>query len=301
MRNHSLRPGSRDKQAGNLGGFMQVVRFSDIAHFTARAKAFLIQHEAEHNLTLGIMANLSAYPERFQNPYLAAVEDGPKVLATAVMTPPRNVVLSRCNATSAAELFATDLHNSGWSVPAVAGPPPNAEAFARWWQALTGQSYGISLAMRIYSLQTVRPVTGVPGKLRRAAPADRDLLIRWATDFASEALAESHPTGVEELVDRLLTSTIAGYVIWEDGGPVSMSVYSGPTPNGIRIGQVYTPPEHRRKGYASVCVAALSQMLLDQGRTFVFLFTDLANPTSNHIYQEIGYRPVADVTEFKFM
>jgi predicted GNAT family acetyltransferase len=79
-----------------------------------------------------------------------------------------------------------------------------------------------------------------------------------------------------------------------------MAGHTGPTPNGIRVISVYTPPHLRGRGYASACVAALSQRLLDQGRKFCFLFTDLANPTSNHIYQEIGYEPVRDIDQWRF-
>ena len=90
-------------------------------------------------------------------------------------------------------------------------------------------------------------------------------------------------------------------MIWEaDGKPVSMAGYSGPTPNGIRIGAVYTPKDQRRKGYASACTAGLSQHLLDLGFQFCFLFTDLLNPTSNHIYQQIGFEPVSDVDQYSF-
>jgi hypothetical protein len=89
--------------------------------------------------------------------------------------------------------------------------------------------------------------------------------------------------------------------VWVNGGkPVSMVCHTGPTPHGIRVSFVYTPPEQRRKGYASACTAALSRRLLDAGYQFCFLFTDLGNPTSNHIYQDIGYRPVCDVDEYRF-
>jgi predicted GNAT family acetyltransferase len=74
----------------------------------------------------------------------------------------------------------------------------------------------------------------------------------------------------------------------------------GLTPNGIRIGPVYTPPGLRRRGYASACVAAASQAQLDSGRRSCFLFADNANPTSNHIYLTIGYQPVSDVTVYRF-
>jgi predicted GNAT family acetyltransferase len=76
--------------------------------------------------------------------------------------------------------------------------------------------------------------------------------------------------------------------------------HGGPTPHGMRIGPVYTPPEHRRQGYASAATSAVSQHLLDGGRRFCFLYTDLANPTSNHIYQEIGFQSVCDVEVYRF-
>ena len=98
-----------------------------------------------------------------------------------------------------------------------------------------------------------------------------------------------------ELLKRGATRTVnlelsPGY----DGEPVSFGGFGGLTPNGIRIGPIYTPPELRRRGYASALTAALTQMLLDRGRRFCFLFTDLANPTSNSIYQRIGFRPIGD-------
>ena len=90
-------------------------------------------------------------------------------------------------------------------------------------------------------------------------------------------------------------------MFWEDGGAaVSMAGFGGRTPNGVRIGPVYTPPELRGRGYASALTAALTQRLLDGGLRFCFLFTDLANPTSNSIYQRIGYEPVSDFDFWSF-
>ena len=91
----------------------------------------------------------------------------------------------------------------------------------------------------------------------------------------------------------------AGVVLWEDERTVSLAAFGNPTPNGIRIGPVYTPPEHRRHGYASALVAELSARLLAE-RRFCFLFTDLANPTANRIYEQIGYRRVCEAAEIVF-
>jgi predicted GNAT family acetyltransferase len=79
-----------------------------------------------------------------------------------------------------------------------------------------------------------------------------------------------------------------------------MASYGGPTPNGLRIGSVYTPPEYRRRGYASACTAATCEFILASGRSFATLFTDLANPTSNRIYQAIGFEPVCDAVQYGF-
>ena len=79
-----------------------------------------------------------------------------------------------------------------------------------------------------------------------------------------------------------------------------MAGWGGRTPNGVRIGPVYTPPSLRRRGYGSAVTAAVSAERLASGLRFCFLYTDLANPTSNRIYSEIGYEPVCDSADCAF-
>ena len=106
---------------------------------------------------------------------------------------------------------------------------------------------------------------------------------------------------MERNLESRFGSEGTGFWLWEDGGqPVSLAGFGGPTPTGIRIGPVYTPPEHRRRGYATTLVADLSSWLLGHGHRACFLYTDLANPTSNRIYVEIGYQRVCDAMEFSF-
>ena len=81
---------------------------------------------------------------------------------------------------------------------------------------------------------------------------------------------------------------------------MSLAGFAGPTPNGIRIGPVYTPPELRGHGHGTAVTAGVSQLLLDRGHKFCFLYTDLANSTSNAIYMRIGYEPVCDSRELAF-
>jgi uncharacterized protein len=276
---------------------VNVIRFDDATEYYERVKSYLLLHEAHHNLVIGIVESLICNPDRFiDRPYLATVEADDTVLAVAVRTPPYKLVISRAIDVQALSAIAQDLNSS--PLPGVIGSAPEAEAFAQVWQTVTGQSYRNEMSLRIYQLEAVQPLPQVNGYLRQATHADRNLLIDWSKAYIEEAVPEEANKDIERIVDRQLSE--GTLYIWQDERPVSMAARIGSTPNGIRINNVYTPPEYRRQGYASTCVAQLSQLLLDEGRKYCFLFTDLANPTSNHIYQSIGYQPVCDVNSYKF-
>jgi hypothetical protein len=285
---------------------MDLTRYDDPVHFVPQAEPFLLAHEAAHCLPLGLCATLLAQPDAAAPPpYLAIVNLGAHVVIVALRTPPHNVVLSLipdlAHVDAAMALLAADLRLVyGARLPGVLGPSTISRAFAARWELTTGQRFRPGMRERIYRLDAVRPVSGVPGHLRRATQLDRDLLLRWGHAFDQEALGGRESSDVEALVDRMLTFEQRGAYLWDDGQPVSLAAYGGPTTHGIRIGPVYTPPERRGRGYASAAVAGLSQRLLDDGRQFCTLFTNLANPTSNHIYQTIGYTPVCDMDEYQF-
>ena len=180
------------------------------------------------------------------------------------------------------------------------GPSEVADAFATAWARATGERPALTSRQRIYRLEQVVPVSGVEGECRLATTADSPLLTEWMGSFLREALPGMQADPATTL-DRWLNSPGRELHLWEVGGrPVSMAGAGGRTPNGIRIASVYTPPGCRGRGYASALVARLSQRQLDRGRRFCFLFTDLSNPTSNRIYQRLGYTPVSDSHEYSF-
>lgn len=283
---------------------MRLVRYDDPEAYYQRVEPFLVAHEAAHCLQLGICNMLRRQPVGDAPPYLAAVErDAGGVAAVILRTPPNNIVLSLMDAgerDDALALAADDLRATYPEMPGVTGPRDIVADFAALWHAHTGQSFQIARHERIYQLERVVPVRGVPGSFRRAGQADRAVLIEWLDAFQKEALPGVNEYDAGEFASRMIAGEGRDGYVWEDGAPVSLAACGSPTPHGIRAGPVYTPPDRRGHGYASACVAALSQALLDQGRRFVFLFTDLANPTSNHIYQTIGYTPVCDVDEYRF-
>jgi uncharacterized protein len=278
---------------------MQLHRFDTIQAFCDRAQNYLLQHEAEHNLLLGILHTLQHDPDRYpEPPYLAIVEANSQVLAVAIRTPPYKMVLSKAMDLEALKLIAQDVQEHGKPVPGVSGLVAEVAAFLQVWQALTGQSSRRTMEMRIHQLSQVQPVATAKGYLRPATEGDRPFLLGWFTTFINE-IGEI----ASETPERMLESGLKrqSVYLWEDGTPVSWASGSQSLPTAARIGPVYTPLEHRRKGYATACVAALSQKLLDQGCKRCFLFTDLANPTSNHIYKQIGYHPVCDWHDYSFI
>ncbi len=277
---------------------MDLRHFADADGFLAAAGAFLVRREAEHNLILGICSSLGETPERYGEPYLAVVERDGIVVAAALRTPPFRLVLSEIDDPAAVDTLVAD--NLPRQMPGVTGPTEQVRRFAETWNARGGPHATLASSERIYRLTTVIPARPTAGTRRLATLQDRDLVIAWTEAFMREAFGSADPVEVAADVDRWLARRGRTIHLWEDGEPVSLCGVGGETPNGIRIGPVYTPPEVRGRGYASALVAAVSQAELDAGRTFCFLFTDQANPTSNHIYQAIGYVPVRDVDAYAF-
>jgi hypothetical protein len=278
----------------------RVRRFATASSFLEAASPFLVEREAQHNLMFGICANLIADPQfPTAPPYLATISRADRVIAAAVMTPPWNVVLSVVDDPDAIPALADDLEAAGLKLPGAVGPVDVVRAFADLWTRTHDLTSSLAVAERIYRLERVVPPVGVPGHGRIATTADRDLLVTWVGAFMDEAL-ERRREEATAFVDRSFQMKTRTWYLWEDDGPVSVAAAGGPTPNGIRIGPVYTPPDRRRRGYASAVTALASQTELDSGRRFVFLFTDLSNPTSNKIYQQIGYEPVIDVDLLTF-
>jgi predicted GNAT family acetyltransferase len=215
------------------------------------------------------------------------------VVAVALRTPPRNLILSEVDAHDAVVLLADEL--AGEEIPGVVGPPEAVRRFAERWTERTGDAWQVQLEERIFRLRRVVAPRPTSGLVRAASGADRDLVIAWLAAFEREVLPEQSPeTQLAESVDESLAGVGRRLFLWDDPEPVSLVGAGGATPNGIRIGPVYTPPRFRGRGYASALTAAVSQAMLDEGRRFCFLYTDLANPTSNRIYIAIGYEPVTD-------
>jgi uncharacterized protein len=278
---------------------VRVVKARDPRDFLQRA-APLLADEARHNLLLGLAGTLRDDPSLYRDHELWLVEDGSVVIGAALRTPPYNLVLG--DGTEAAlDALARE---TGAEIPGAVGALPEIDGFVDACVRLHGVTPEPRVRQGIYALETVVSPPTPPGRSREATTADRALLSRWWGAFGAEALGalEQDEEQNARNVDHRLATPGNGVVLWEvEGEPVCAVGYGSPTPTGVRIGPVYTPPEHRGRGYASALTAQVSSAQLAAGRSFCFLYTDLANPTSNKIYLAIGYRRVCDSVQYAFV
>ena len=278
---------------------IRLERFETVGEYLVRVGTFLSEREAEHNLILGICTHLEVARELFEGPPdLIVAIGGFRVVATAVRTPPFNIVLSEVDDPAALEALA-EAFTTG-EVAGLTGPADHAATFSELWSERTGRGHRLTMNERIHRLTAVVRPAQVRGVLRAAMRTDRDVLAAWLRAFESEAFGKEVPADAPSTVDRWLSGRGRTMYVWDDGGPVSMCGVGGTTPHGSRIGPVYTPRELRNQGYVTAAVAGVSQAQLDTGRRYCFLFTDLANPTSNHIYASVGYEPVRDISMYSF-
>jgi uncharacterized protein len=272
-----------------------ILRHTSPRAFRARAEAWLLEREAENNLILGLAAQLEESITGYKPPiYLATIERNKEILGCAFRTPPFNLGITRLPAEAVMPL-AADVAEIYDSLSGVLGPDSEAAALAAAWVSLRRVVVREAMRERIYRLERViDPEDPAVGYVRPATESDLGIVTKWGNAFSAEAGVPANEERMQELIAR------ERILLWEDGGPRSMAASSGDTPNGSRVGYVYTPSEWRRRGYASACVAALSRQIIEGGRRFCFLYTDLSNPTSNSIYQRIGYEPVCDVVDYRF-
>ena len=264
------------------------------------AGEFLEAREAEHNLIFGICSSMEADPTQYPAPpFLATVLHGDRVVGAAIRTPPWRLVLSVMDHPGAAHRLVDDLMDE--VLPGVVGPSMAAEHFAEGWTRATGASAKLLRHERAFRLSEVTPPRPAPGAMVASDTSHHELLATWARAFREEAVPDGPAQDWDAMAERWIKGIGRRAFLWVDGDRVvSLTGVGGVTPHGIRVGPVYTPPADRGRGYASNLVAEASQLQLDSGREFVFLFTDLANPTANRIYQDIGYEPVIDIDEYDF-
>jgi predicted GNAT family acetyltransferase len=265
-----------------------------------RLREYLAREEATNSIQLSGFHDRDAFAPGEQ--VLVALRDG-AVVGVATLPPPFNPVLSHVEHDAALPALAGHAHQHGWRPPGVMGPGDTARAFAMAWRDLTGQEVRPGMVQRILAATSV-DLPAVQGRSRRASAGDRDIIRDWIAAFVIEAQHGTPEEAARAAADfvSMEPASARGTLLWLDTSdlPVSLAHHKAPTRRGVRIGPVYTPPAHRRHGYAAAVTAATTQVMLDQGFDFVCLYTDATNPTANHVYESIGYRLVTTSMQYRF-
>jgi predicted GNAT family acetyltransferase len=181
-------------------------------------------------------------------------------------------------------------------LPELAGVSGPADIVERAVAALADRREQRRTGLRLFRLDELTPPASVTGEPRAATVADRGLIADWYRAFGAEA--GSLGVNLEEAVDQALGSGRV-WLWYADAKPVSLAARREPEAGSARVGPVYTPPAERGHGYGSAVTAAATRDILDLG-AIPALFTDLANPTSNKIYQRLGYYAVEDRLQVMF-
>ncbi|MGC5361754.1 GNAT family N-acetyltransferase [Streptomyces sp. DT24] len=268
----------------------------DVDAFRAAAGGYLAADPVRNTVLLTVAATVSsqgphAYgsdaPARFG--WWRGALDG-VVAGAFAHTPPHHLQLGPMP-DSIARTLVRDCLSGGPAVIGVGGGARTVRSVADEWAA-TGGSWSVHREQRCYQLGDLVWAQPRPaGAARTAEAADVPLVARWFAEFA-EAIGEGGTDVRAQADDRVASGRV---VLWEaDGAPVSMAGFSSVVAGQGRLAPVYTPPELRGRGYAGAATCAASEALRAAGAERVLLFTDLANPTSNALYQRLGYRPVED-------
>jgi predicted GNAT family acetyltransferase len=283
--------------------------YTDIRSFYRDTHELLLRHEAQNVIILGntIIGNAGTDKTGWRdtaNWFMATVSDDSGITLTALVTPPFNVTLYATDNRTDEEALACLIHgmkDTGVAIPGVMSERSLAERFAESYAGIRGVKRSVGKSLRLYELTKVNPEITVNGSLRLARESDMAFLPYWLEGFHSDCFGESPLVKQEAAYYQHEIDAKKVYILEDRGVPVSIAKITRELQSLCGIGFVYTPPYFRRKGYATSCVAALSRLCLERGFTKCVLYTDLANPVSNSIYQKIGYLPISDSSDIKFV
>lgn len=280
--------------------------YNDVKNLYKDTYNILVRHEAQNVIPLGniIIGNEGKDKSDWRDPakwFMAAVSDDTGILLTAVMTPPHNLTLyatNNKNNEAALHCLLNGITEREVHIPGVMAENSLAELFAKLYSKERGINYTIRTNQRIYELSEVNVEFLKNKTVRLATEKDMCFLPYWIRGFYGDCFGDSLATGNN--IENYLYALNRLYILEDEGTPVTMAKISRELQTVCVVSLVYTPPYFRGKGYATSCVAAVSQIGLDKGFKKCVLYADLDNPTSNSIYMKIGYNPICDSIEIKF-
>lgn len=263
-------------------------------------RSFLRKEPVLNSVPLGIVSRALLDPAQRTELFAAVVERDGEVVAAALRSDLPKAVLAAGGSDEQVVELARLVHSAMPNLPCAFGPSGLSTTFAAEWRNLTGKTSLEGVPQRIHILRGAPRAADVAGVMRAATAIDHELVVEWFLAFEEDALADQRrpAAAVSDAVNRNIAE--GSVFLWVDEVPVSLAGAREFGEGVARVGPVYTSPRFRRRGYAGAVTTAASRQMLDNGCSACCLFTDLRNPTSNHIYAEVGYEAVVDFREFWF-
>lgn len=277
-----------------------IQKYSSIKDFLSLVEPMLLEREAENSLMLGLCRSLVSEVKLPEKILLLVVIRNSLPYTVAVQTPPFNLILSKSDREAIDELTNFFSQNK-IIIPGVVGPNTESTLFAEIYSSKMKCNYVLGMDQRIYEAKHII-VPEVKGSLKSASQKESNIVSQWLYEFGQESLPAREKFSFEfaqEWANKAIAEKTA--YLWLDsiGNHVSVAHTGRPTQNGISIRAVFTPRDFRRLGYGSAVVANLSKKMLESFQ-FCSLYTDASNPTSNKIYEAIGYKMVAESNHYNF-
>ena len=273
----------------------------DIAVFLEYVRHLLLTDPVANTTALTVTDSLTS-GHRFSDepPVFAWCQgDSGDVTGAVLMTPPYDLMLAVVPPATVDSLVTT-LRKHGVAVSGVRTADDSGDAFAAAWTAGMNLVPQTSRRLRLFRLGTLTPPDPAPpGHARPATMADSSRVTQWWDAYQREA--EVHRANAAALAEGSIGAGLLWLWVDQAGEPVSMAAHKAPVGGASLLAPVYTPPQHRSRGYGAAVTAACTAGVLAAGATNVVLFTDLSNPVSNLIYRRIGFRPVSDARTIAFV
>ncbi|EEK43942.1 MULTISPECIES: GNAT family N-acetyltransferase [Bacillus] len=268
---------------------IQLHVYEEIVNFKEEVTPFLEKNEQENNLILGVLQMVH------QPIFMGIAKQGEEIAVVFLQTEEKKQIIVATSEIAEEDIveLAKKLAEVYPNVPGLIGNKKIVQKLAEEIAVLANKKTTVAMEQGIYELKQVKKKWNGDEVFREVNSDELTLIEQWIYQFCEDVNLPTTKEEAKQTAHTLITNhRLFGLEV--DGKLVSVAAKTRPTKNNITVNFVYTPKEERKKGYASNCVAALSQRMLDEGYKTTTLYTDLANPTSNKIYQEIGYEQIAE-------
>lgn len=273
---------------------METIVYSDTQQFWNEISPSLRKDEAKNSLILGLCDAFRTQPSLCL--FQAALFNAEHFLGALVASEYKgflNLLPSPLsNSEYAQKLFST-FQKKSLPIKNLIGEKSTVEIYQH---VLEQKGYTLKINMRqgIYRCtQVSMPAIPESVSFRWAQEQDVDFIGSWIRDFHFEAVPHDPPFDFTELAASRIAKKMI-YVAEVNGVPVSIAAWSRDIGTSNSVNLVFTPKQFRNRGYASMVTAMITKKCLDSGKLETNLYTDMSNPTSNKIYQKIGYSFVSD-------